>query len=63
MTTELAAFECLNFVVVVVVFFNFFSVAIYKILFKLVCNEEIHNILNDFKFKLHWTTDCEVSCP
>ena len=61
MTTELTAFECLKFVVFV--FFNFFSVAIYKILFKLVCNEKIHNILNEFKFKLHWTADCEVSCP
>ena len=61
MTTELAAFECLNFVCLF--FFNFFSVAIDKILFKLACNEEMHNILNEFKFQLHWTTDCEVSCP
>ena len=39
-------------------FFHFFSVAIDKILFKLACNEDIHNILNEFKFQLDWTTDC-----
>ena len=57
MTTELAAFECLKS------FCCFSTFSIDKILFKLACNEEIHNILNEFKFQLHWTTDCEVSCP
>ena len=31
---------------------HFFSVAIDKILFKLACNDDIHNILNLFKFQL-----------
>ena len=58
MTTELAALECLK-----KKFPHFFSVAIDKILFKLACNEDIHNILNEFKFQLDLTTDCGVSCP
>ena len=59
MTTELAALECLKNCF----FLHFFSVAIDKILFKLACNEEIHNNLNEFEFQLDWTTDCGVSCP
>ena len=59
MTTELAALECQKNCF----FFHFFSLAIYKILFKLACNEDINNILNDFKFQLDWITDCGVSCP
>ena len=44
-------------------FFHFFSVAIdkLKIFFKLACNENIHNILNEFKFQLDWTTDCGLA--
>ena len=38
-----------------------FSVAIDKILFKLACNEGIHNILNEFEFQPDLTTDCGVS--
>ena len=56
MTTELAALECLKNC-----YFHFFSVAIDKILFKLACNEDIHNILNEFKFQLDWTTDLEFA--
>ena len=48
MTTELAALECLKNCVC----FHFFSIAIDKILLKLACNEDIHNILNEFKFQL-----------
>ena len=43
--------------------FHFFSVAIDKILFKLACNEDIHNILNEFEFQPDWTTDYGVSSP
>ena len=72
MTAELAALECLKIVLLffLFVFFwgvlccffslTFFSVAIGKILFKLACNKDKHNILNEFKFQLDWSTDCEV---
>ena len=60
MTTELAALDCLKNCCF---FSHFFSVAIDKILFKLACNEDIHNVLNEFKFQLDWTTDCGVSWP
>ena len=56
-TTELDAFGCLKNCV-----FTFFSVAIDKLLLKLVCNEDKLNILNEFKFQLDRTTDCGVSC-
>ena len=46
LTTELAALECLKNCC-----FHFFSVAIDKILFKLACSEDIHNILNEFEFQ------------
>ena len=26
-------------------------------------NEDIHNILDEFKSQPNWTTDCGVSCP
>ena len=55
MTTELAALECLKF------FFHLFSDTIDKILFKLACNEDMHNILNEFKFQLDWITDWRAS--
>ena len=42
---ELAAIECLK-----TYCFHFLSLAIDKILFKLACNEDIHNILNHFNF-------------
>ena len=58
MTAELAALECLKNC-----FFHFFLVAVDRILFKLACNEDIHNILNKFKFQLDWATECGVSCP
>ena len=55
---ELAALLCLiNY------FFIFFSFAIDLILFKLACNEDIHGILDEFKFQPDWTTDGGVSCP
>ena len=59
MTTELAALECRKNCFLS----TFFLVSIDKILFKLACNEDIHNILSEFKFQLDWTTDCGVSCP
>ena len=53
MNTELAALECLK-----IVLSPFFSVADDKIRFKLACNEDIHvhNILNEFKFQVDWTS-------
>ena len=30
--------------------------------FKLACNEDINNILDELKFQLDLTTDCGVSC-
>ena len=43
--------------------FHFFLVAVDKILFKLACNEDIHNILIESKFQPGKTADCGVSCP
>ena len=40
-----------------------FSVAIDLILFKLAGNEDMHNILDEFKFRPDQTTDYGVSCP
>ena len=37
--------------------FPFFSVVSELIPFKLACNEDIHNILNELKFQPEWTTD------
>ena len=42
---------------------HFFSVAIDPILFKLAGNEDMHNILDEFKFRPDLTTDYGVSCP
>ena len=42
---------------------HIFSVAIDKIHFKFVGNEDIHNILHEFEFRPDWTTDYGVSCP
>ena len=42
---------------------HFFSVAIDPILFKLTGNEDMHNILDEFKFWPDQTTDYGVSCP
>ena len=42
-------------------YFYFFFVAIDKMLFKLACNEDIRNILNEFKFQLDWIINCGVS--
>ena len=42
---------------------HFFSVAIGPILFKLIGNEDMHNILDEFKFQPDWTTDYRVNCP
>ena len=58
LTMELAALErlknrCHHFV----------SVAIDPILFKLTGNEDMHNILDEFKFRLDRTTDYGVSFP
>ena len=41
---------------------HFFSVAIDPILFKLAGNEDMHNILDEFKFRPDLTTDYGVSC-
>ena len=41
---------------------HFFS-AIDPILFKLIVNEDMHNILEEFEFRPDWTTDYGVSCP
>ena len=44
-----------------------FSVAIDPILFKLACNENIPNILDEFKFQADWTTELaaleHLKCP
>ena len=50
--TELAALECLHF-----------SVAVYVVVFEVADKEEMHNILDDFKFWPDWTKDNRVSCP
>ena len=42
---------------------HFFSVAIDPILFKLTCNEDMHNILNEFEFRPDRTTNYGVSFP
>ena len=42
---------------------HFFSVATDPILFKLAGNEDMHNILNELKFRPDVTTDYGVSCP
>ena len=55
---ELAAFERLKNRCC-----HFFWVAIDKIHFKFVGNEDIHNISDEFKFRPDWTTDYGVSCP
>ena len=58
LTTELAALERLKNRP-----HHFFSIAIDRILFKLTGNEDMHNILDEFEFRLDWTTDYRVSCP
>ena len=58
LTTELAALERLKNRC-----HHFFSVAIDPILFKLAGNEDMHNILDEFEFRLDQTTDYGVSCP
>ena len=57
LTMELAALERLKNDVTT------FSVAIDPILFKLAGNEDMHNILDEFKFRPDRTTDYGVSCP
>ena len=42
---------------------HFVSVAIDPILFKLAGNEDMHNILDEFEFRLDLTTNYGVSCP
>ena len=58
LTLELAAFERLKNRCC-----HFFSVAIDKIQFKFVGNEDIHNISVEFEFPPDRTTDYGVSCP
>ena len=53
LTRELAALECLKIGV------STFS----RLLFKLACNEDIHNVLDEFNFQPDWTTDGGVSSP
>ena len=42
---------------------HFFSVAIDKIHFKFVGNEDIHNTSDEFEFWPDQTTDYRVNCP
>ena len=42
---------------------HFFSVAIDPILFKLAGNKDMHNILDEFEFRLDRTTDYRAICP
>ena len=58
LTMELAALERLKNLR-----HHFFSVSIDPILFKLTGNEDMHNILDEFKFRPDRTTDDRVSCP
>ena len=58
LTWELAALERLK-----IQCCYFFSVAIDKIYFKFVGNEDIHNISDKFEFRPDWTTDYGVNCP
>ena len=58
LTWELAALERLKNRC-----YHFFSVAIDKIHFKFVGNEDIHNISDEFEFRPDRTTDYGVSCP
>ena len=58
LTMELAALERLKNRL-----HHFFYVAIDPILFKLVGNEDMHNILDEFEFRPDLNTDYGVSCP
>ena len=58
LTWELAALERLK-----IRCCHFFLVAIDKIHFKFVGNEDIHNISDEFEFQPDRTTDYEVNCP
>ena len=49
-------------VVFIRAFLHFLSVAMNPILFKLAGNENMHNILIEFKFQPDQTTDYGVSC-
>ena len=49
MPTELAAIECR-----LKNCFSTFPHLLIRYSFILTCNEDIHNILNDFKFQLDW---------
>ena len=42
---------------------HFFSISIDPILFEIAGNEDMHNILDEFEFRLDRTTDYRVSCP
>ena len=58
LTTELAALERLKNRCHHVI-----SVDIDPIFFKLAGNKDMHNIMNEFKFRPDRTTDYGVSCP
>ena len=58
LTTELAALERLKHRCHHVI-----SVDIDPIFFKLACNKDMHNIMNEFEFRPDRTTDYGVSCP
>ena len=49
---ELAALDCLKNCCL-----HFLAVTIDKILIKVACNEDIHEILNEIKFQPDWTSD------
>ena len=40
-----------------------FSTVSHRILFILAGNDDMHESLDEFEFRLDWTTDCGFSCP
>ena len=40
-----------------------FSAVFHPFLFILAGNDDMHESLDEFEFRLDWTTDCGVSCP
>ena len=40
-----------------------FLAVFHLILFILAGNDDMHESLDEFEFRLDWTTNCRVSCP
>ena len=40
-----------------------FSAVFHLILFILAGNDDMHESLDEFEFRLDWTPDCGVNCP